>query len=479
MTARLLVGVDVGTTKVKAAAFDLGGELSGQAQEAYPLHRPAPDRAEQDADDWWRATVATLARLGEQVDLSTCAGIGVCSQVNTHVFVGADGRPLAPAITWGDQRCAEVAERMGEGIDASHLLARAQWAIEQEPELWERTRWLMSPKDYVNLRLTGVAGSDAVSSIGLTGPDDAYLPTLEDLVEGVSAVLPPLAPMTDVLGPTSDAAAPLPAGVPVAVATMDAWGNLFGSGAVASGDGIEVAGTSEIVAVLSDRGAGAPGVVSFHPRDGVQVHAGPTQAGGDALRWLAEAFGSTPEAILELAARAPGGSSGLVFLPQLLGERAPLWDSNLRGGFVNMGLQHTQEHLCRAVLEGVAYSARHLREAIEDAAALRPPSLTISGGAAVSDLWCQIKADVHGLPLVRPRVLDTGVLGAALLGGVAAGELEDVRDGARTLVHPERTFEPEPEAHERYDALFALYRATQQALTPVYAELARVRATIE
>jgi xylulokinase len=488
--AAVLVGVDVGTTKAKGAAFDLGGRVLAAAQAPYPTHRPRPGWAEQDPDDWWRAALQVLGELRAATGLGGVRAIGVCSQVNTHVFVDRDGRALAPAVTWQDQRCADVAARLDAGlsapdreaiwggpftIDASYLPARAAWLAEARPDAWERTAWVLSPKDHVNLRLTGVAASDPISSIGLAGADGAYLPGLERLVPGLGERLPPLRGFAAPLGAVTAAEAGLPDGCVAAVGTMDAWGNVYGSGLTRAGRGLEVAGTSEIVGVLAAGGPGAPGVVSFPPVDGLRLHAGPTQAGGDALRWLADAHDRPPAAVLADAAAAPPGAGGLVFLPHLAGERAPLWNAAARGAWAGLSLDHDRRHLARAVLEGVACSARHLLEAVTAAAGVAVPGLILSGGAAASDLWCQIKADVLGLPLHRTRVLDTGVLGAALMGGVAAGLLPDLRTAADALVHHERTFEPDPARRAAYDELYAIYRDLQAASAPGWDALAAWR----
>jgi xylulokinase len=257
---------------------------------------------------------------------------------------------------------------------------------------------------------------------------------------------------------------------------MDAWGNLFGSG-VRRGEGMHVAGTSEVIAVLAGPEApGAPGVIRFPPGpDGTTLLAGPTQAGGDALRWHAAAHGmGIDEALAEAAGVVPG-AGGLLFLPHLAGERAPLWDADLRGAILGLGVEHTRAHVGRAVLEGVALSARHVLDAVGAAAGGPPPALRLSGGGARSPLWCQLKADALDLPLERLRVRDTGVLGAALLGASAAGLLGDPAAEAHRLVAVERLFEPGPDA-PRMAELYAAYREAQEALAPVQRTLAAVRA---
>ena len=489
----LLAGLDVGTTKAKGALFDPSGTPVAQAERGYPLHRPRPGWAEQDPEDWWAAVVAILGELGAAAGAAgrPVAALGVVSQVNTHVFADASGRALSPAITWQDGRCAAVAAELDARlsaadrqalwggpftVDASYLPSRVAWMARERPELLEATRWVLSPKDHVIQRLTGEVASDPISSVGLAGADGSYLVGLDRVVPGVTALLPPLRGAAERAGTVRPGPAPGFDGCPVAVGTMDAWGNLHGSG-IRVGEGMHVAGTSEVIAILAGPEApGAPGVIRFPPQaDGATLLAAPTQAGGDALRWYAAAHGLGVHDVLAEAAGVEPGAGGLVFLPHLAGERAPLWDADLRGAFLGLGLEHTRAHLGRAVLEGVGLSARHLLEAVAAAAGGRPAALRLSGGGAASDLWCQIKADAMGIALERLRVRDTGVLGAALLGGVAAGLLEDVGAGAHAFVSVERVFTPGAAA-ARMDALYAVYREAQAALTDAQHALAAARA---
>ncbi|MEV0460983.1 xylulokinase, partial [Catellatospora methionotrophica] len=429
MREPLLVGLDIGTTATKAAVFDGGGRLLAAATAAYPVHRPRPGWAEQDPQDWRDATAQVLRELGRSCDLTGVAALGLVSQVNTHAFVDGSHGALGPAIVWQDQRCAAVAaaldarfsaadrERIWGGpftIDASYLVSRAAWFAEHGA--WARTRWVLLPKDLVVADLTGQVTTDPVSAVGLTGPD-GYLGEAVELVPGLGERLPPLAEPAAVVGRIGSGRWGLPVGTPVVAGTMDAWGNLYGSGAVGVGDGMLVCGTSEIAAVVSDRIVPTFGVIAFPPRDGLIVHAGPTQAGGDALRWWAQAQGRSIAAVLADAATAPPGAGGVLFLPHLAGQRAPLWDADVRASFLGVSADTTGAELARAVLEGVAMSAREAFDAVAAAAGVPVRGVAVSGGGARSDLWCQIKADVLGRPLGRLAVADSAVLGAALLGG--------------------------------------------------------------
>lgn len=491
MTERLLLGIDVGTTQVKGAVFNLDGRQRAAAAVTYPLHRPHPGWAEQDPEDWWRATLNVIARIGEQAPLREVAALGVCSQVNTHVLLDAAGRALLPAITWQDQRCAEIAAALDGSIDArrraelwdtefpldaSFALSRAAWLARERPREYERARWLLSPKDYVNLRLCGHAAADPFSSIGLVRRDGAYNAGVLALVDGAAGLMAPLHAPDAPLGHVASAARTgLPENAVVATATMDAWASLHGSGVQAPGDAFEVAGTSEILGVLSERARPTPGVVTFPPWHGLRLHAGPTQAAGAALHWFAAAQRTTIDDVLASVTSAMPGSGGLVFLPHLAGERAPLWNPNLRGVFLGLGTEHGFAELSRAVLEGVAYSARHIAEALAHASGHRLERLALSGGGAHSDIWSQIKADVLGRELRRLRVLDSGVLGAALLAGVAAGLLADPAEAASSMVHVERSFEPDVARGARYERLYEVYRSLHPLLEGPFTALAAAR----
>jgi xylulokinase len=284
--------------------------------------------------------------------------------------------------------------------------------------------------------------------------------------------MPPIDEFDAVAGPTTGAVG-FPAELPVSVGTMDAWSSIYGSGVVRAGQGAEISGTSEIVGLLSAQPGAADGVISFPPVRDRFLHAGGTQAGGDALRWIAELLGvSIPEALAAAAAVEP---QALLFLPHLAGERAPLWNADARAVFLGMTSRTTAGHLVRAVLEGVAHAARHLRESCEAAAGYRAETLRLSGGGAGSELWNQIKADTHRCTLERVASTATGCVGAALMGGVAAGLANDLESWAAEAVTVARAFTPNDIAADRLDRLHEVYRATYRSLEQRFVELSEVR----
>jgi xylulokinase len=482
----ILAGFDVGTTAVKGLYFDAAARrVVAEAAREYPLHRPRSGFAEQDPGDWLKGLASCLIELQRCAPRAVVAAVGVCSQVNTHVFADDSLTPLLPAISWQDQRCADAAReldrRVGNeqvrifggpfSIDASYALSRALWLQETDPVAWAATRWILSPKDFCIAALTGVVASDRISSVGLVGADGDYLADALELVEGAAQRLPPLAEFDAVAGWTTGACGFEP-GLPVSVGTMDAWSSIYGSGVVMPGQGAHISGTSEIVGLMAGEPGSAVGVISFPPVRGRYLHAGGTQAGGAALGWIAGLLGMSVDGAL--AAASTVTPQPIVFLPHLAGERAPLWNADARAVFLGMTTGTEPGHLVRAVLEGVGHAARHLRECCEQAAGFRAESLRLSGGGASSALWNQIRADVHGCALALVASPMTGCLGAALMAGAAAGATDDLEAWAGSAVTVTREYTPDPIAAERLDALHAIYRATYVALLDRFGELSAV-----
>ncbi|MCM5554508.1 FGGY-family carbohydrate kinase [Pleomorphomonas sp. NRK KF1] len=479
MMTPLLVGIDVGTTSVKATLFDDSGTAIRTFADPYPMKRPAPGLAEQDPADWTSRVAAALRLLSDGLPEGAVAAVGLTSQVNTHVFIGMDGAPLMPAITWQDGRAgAEAAEldalisaeeRIGWWgaplpIDASHPLARALWLQRHHPDLWARTRWLMAPKDYSILQLTGEATADPMAAFGVIDQSLTYVPRLLDLVPGVADRLPPLRGFTQTAGRIRSGL-PL-AGAPMVTGAMDAWAGLIGTGVLRDGECMYLSGTSEIVGLVSSLRHPAAGVIAFPTCEGITMHAGPTQAGGASLAWLSNLTGRAPSELSALVAAGDPHRPTPLFLPHLQGERAPIWDIGARGACIGLDGSMGPAELTRAVFEGVASSVRWLLEALEASAGRAATGFSMAGGGAASDPWCQIRADMLGRPIRRLKTLDAGVLGAAILAGVGAGRFSSIGEAANRLVVTDRMFEPDPSRRERMDFLYGEYRTLYSALKP-------------
>ncbi len=475
----LYLGLDVGTTAIKGALFDRGGGLVAHAGRPYPTARPAAGIVEQNPRDWTDGVLATMDALLTNGQVERVAAVGLCGQVNTDVFVDKNGSALGPAIMWQDNRAVPEAAALDAGVTdeerfawwgaplpvgASHVLARMAWMARERPEIYAATRHVLTPKDYCLRALVGQAVSDPMSNFFVVGLDLAYVEPLIARVAGARERLPALRFFTDVVGE-------IPLGstrrrAPVVAGAMDAWSGLFGAGVRRAGQGVYMSGTSEILAVASARRVGAPGVVTFPGAAGLVINAGPTQSGGDSLQWWGDAIGRDVAGVLALAAEADRTGRPILFLPHLEGERAPLWDAQLRGAFIGLDRRTSGPDYALAVMEGVALSARLLLEACDRAAGEPTPRLYHAGGGARSDLWAQIRADCLGRPIDRVACLDVGCLGAAVMAAVGVGAYPSLADAIAAMTRVERTFEPDMRMKTRYDTMHQAYSRATEALRP-------------
>jgi xylulokinase len=470
-----LIGIDIGTTSVKAVMIDLSGRRVAEFSSSYPTHRPATGWVEQDPEDWLRLVRGALDEFARH---GPAAALCVTSQVNTHVFTDTDLSVLHPAIVWQDGRAAEAGAAIDRGIsteqkiawlgapipvDASHALSRMAWMTSARPDLWARCAHVLLPRDWVLARLTGARVTDPISSVGLVTPGFSYASGLIAQLEGAAERLVPLADPLTVAGHVR-AGWPF-AGTPVVLGVMDAWSSLFGLGVAKDGEAFYLSGTSEVLGIMSDALNPQPGIITFPSWHGLRLHAAPTQSGGASLDWVARLLGRP---LAEVAAMAvPVTADAPLFLPHLQGERAPIWDAASRGGFAGLTAAHGSEEMATAVMEGVAFSARLALEALEASAGLSPVILRSGGGGFASDVWAQMRADVLGRPVQRMMGRDPGALGAAVMAGVGTGIITELAAAAQTLVKADKTFTPRPEKSRRAASRYALWKGLYGALRPI------------
>lgn len=465
MQAKSFIGIDVGTTSVKAAVIDTSGSILARFCKDYPTSRSGAAVVEQDATHWTQLIDAALASFaGHEV-----AAICITSQVNTHVFVDQAGAAVAPAIVWQDGRAATQAAELEAHvsakqkqawwgapmpIDASHACARMAWMVQERPEIWAKTQWVMLPKDYCMHHLTGVAATDPISNIGLIDQQLQLIPELLELVPDATGKIVRFAPICDVVGQVTNG--PFK-GVPVVNGAMDAWAGLIGAGGAKDGSTLYLSGTSEILGVSSHKIIPTAGAVVFSECEGIRLHAAPTQSGGDAKRWFADTHGLTLPQMSDLVALNQRSDATPLFLPQLQGERAPLWDADLRAAFLGISRQTTQSDFARAVYEGVAMAARMGLEVLQASSGVVSDSVTCGGGGFLSDPWCQIRADVLGKELNILANQDPGVLGASLMAAVGVGHYNTLADAFGQLVKIGKTISPNTDKRAFYDDLFCMY----------------------
>jgi xylulokinase len=456
----VLVGIDVGTSGVKALALSETGEIVGRAEREYPLSIPRPGWAEQDPEDWWRATEAALADLDVEP-----ASIGLSGQMHGLVTLDEREQVLRPAILWNDQRtaaeCAEIEERVGlerliqltgnralTGFTAPKLL----WLRNHEPDTYARITHVLLPKDYVRLRLTGERAIDVADASGTLLFDVAnrrWSDEVLDALELPAEWLPPAHECT-AIGAAGDQAA-----------------GALGVGVDRPGPLSVVLGTSGVVFAALPEYRPEPEArlhVFCHAVPGTWHAMGVMLSAAGSLQWLHDALGNPPrEQLLAEAESWEPGTEGLFFQPYLQGERTPHADPDARGAFVGLTLRHDRGALTRAVLEGVAYG---LRDSLELLGALGVEAEVgrVSGGGARSELWVRIVASVLGLPLERTSADEGAAYGAALLGGVAQGVFADAHEAVEACVRVSDRIEPDPGWQAVYEEGYARYRVLYPAL---------------
>ena len=503
----LFLGLDVGTSSLKALVLDRRGAIAGRASQSYPLASPQPDQAEQDPEDWWRAAAAALRDLTQQgLPMERVAALGLSGQMHGLVTLDERGALLGACQTWADARCLAEARRIERRIPPSRLLAltgsrtylsatapKLLWLRRHEPERWRATRHVLLAKDYLRWRLTGVFATDASDASGTLLCDVARRDWSDELLAALNIPpewLPPVLDSTASAGalmPDAALALGLHPGIPVVAGGGDAECAALGVG---------LAGTSqdERVALVSLGTAGQFFVGTPRPLvDGagrVQTfcHVAPGRwhimrailSGASTLDWLARAVAAPDapavpvETLLNEAAREPVGASGLLFLPHLNGTRVPEMDPAIGGAFVGLRPEHRRGALGRAVLEGVALA---LREGLTAARELdiHVERVRLAGGAAKHPLWARVLADVFGLPVELGATEDASALGAALLAGVGAGAFASLAVAAHMVYRAGTVVRPDPETGATYERLAGVARVAQTRLRPAFHALAALR----
>ena len=454
-----LVGVDVGTTGVKALALSPTGEVVARAEEEYALSLPQPGWAEQDPEDWVRAAERALASLGVEP-----SSVGLTGQMHGLVLLDVSDAVLRPAILWNDQRTSAECEEIEQAVGRERLLEltgnraltgftapKLLWVRRHEPEVWQRAAHILLPKDYVRLRLTGERVIDAAEASGTLLFDVAGRRWSEEVCEALG--IP-----GEWLPPVNESTATGGAG--------DQQAGAVGVGAVRPGVLSVVLGTSGVVFAPLDVYRPEPEGrlhVFCHALPGTWEAMGVMLTAAGSLRWLRDVLGGEYEQLTAEAAGWGPGAEGLTFLPYLQGERTPHADPSARGAFAGLSLTHDRGALVRAVLEGVAYGLRDSLELLRGLG-VRPESARVSGGGARSELWLRIVASVLGIPLERTAVEEGAAYGAALLGGVAAGAFADVHEAVAASVRVRETVEPDPAWQAAYEQGYPRFRALYPAL---------------
>lgn len=485
-----LLGIDLGTSSVKAVILDTEGHVLARAGAEYPIHTPQPGYAEQNPLDWWQATVDAVRAVLMQVSYANIQAIGLCGQMHGVTLVDAAGNVVRPSIIWADQRTVQEVSAMQERIGIPVLSRVAGtlpavgfmaptllWLAQYEPDSLARTHAVLLPKDYLQLCLTGKIATDASDASATALFDITRRNWSEEILAALQLpahILPPVYESTQIVGRLTDHAAAalgLPSGIPVAAGSADQAAQAVGNRLMTPGNISVTLGTGgQVFAPLMQPVTDVNLHTFCHAMPDGWYMLGAMLAAGLSLRWLRDVLGLSAQAngyeeLAQLAAEVPPGADGLLFLPYLIGERAPVMDARASGVFVGLSLRHGRGHLARAIMEGVVFALRQIIDTMINAE-VQITRILAAGNGLASPIWRQIAANILNRPLHRTEQSEHTGSGAALIAGIGVGMYADFA----SLPPPAATInavQPDPAQAAFYHQRYRLFLEIYPALRPV------------
>ena len=502
-----LLGVDIGTSGTKTVLFDIQGRTIASDTQEYPLYQPKNGWAEQDPEDWWRATHVSTQNVIRKAGIQAgdIKGVGLSGQMHGLVLLDREGKVLRRSIIWCDQRttaeCAEITEKVGAKrlieITANPALTgftagKAMWVKNNEPEIFDKVYKILLPKDYIRYRLTGEFATEVSDASGMQFLDVPKRQWSGEVLQKLGLredMLGKVYESYEISGTVHREAAALTGllpGTPVAGGAGDQAAGAVGNGIVRNGVMSCTIGTSGVVFAHSDS-------VTIDPKGRVQAfcHAVPgawhtmgvTQSAGMSLQWFRNQFcrdemavaagmGVDPYQLMDKEAAQVGpGANGLLYLPYLMGERCPHLDSDCRGVFFGLSANHTKRDMLRAVMEGVVYSLRDCLEVMKEIG-VSASQIRASGGGGKSPLWRQMQADVFNTEIQTINSSEGGALGVALLAGGGTGVYKSVPEACDATIGVVSRQSGEEAATKVYDGYYRLYTSLYGSLKNDYKMLA-------
>lgn len=492
--AKYFIGIDVSTTASKAVVIDEQGTVVATKGYPHKLSTPRPLWSEQDPQEWWEASSASLRDVLKEVDAADVAAIGLTGQMHGLTTMDENGDIVRPAILWNDQRsgaqCAAVTEAVGEkelyehigsflvpGFTAPKLL----WLRENEPENYAKVKHFLLPKDYVRYRLSGAYVTDVAGGSGIGLMDIRNRKWSDKMMAAFDFPkewLPELCESQEISAHVSEegaAATGLKVGTPIVGGAGDQPAGGVGNGIVEMGMVSLTVGTSGVAYASNSQYAPEPDgrLHTFcGPVPGTWYHMGVMLSAAGGLRWLHDELApdKSYDELNAMAESVPAGSLGLVFAPYLTGERHPHFDPYARGAFVGLTLRHGLAQMVRAVMEGVAFGMRDNLELLRSLG-VNPTEAVVSGGAAKSPVWRQLITDIMGIPLYTVNTTEGGAFGAAILAAVGEGTYGDVPSAAKAMIRKVDETTPNEEATAIYNDLYPTFSDVYTDLKTTFANL--------
>lgn len=486
-----LLGIDIGTSSCKVAAYTPEGCVKASATENYPVYYPGQGWAEQNPNEWWdavcRAVPLTLEKGG--IKPEEIKGIGIDGQSWSAVAIDKTGKVLINTPIWMDTRAVDICNELNEEIGSenifdlcgnslqpSYTTAKIIWYKRNFPDVYSKIYKILQSNSYIAYKLTGVVSQDLSQGYGLHCFNISKGIWDLEMCKALGfsrELLPDIYPCHEIIGTVTQKAAEesgLISGIPVAAGGLDAACGALGAGVIHSGETQEQGGQAGGMSICTDKCITDERLISgHHVVQGRWLLQGGTTGGGGVMRWLEQEFGayeretgsrsgkSPLEIFNEEASEINPGSDGLIFLPYMSGERTPIWDPNAKGVYYGLDFSKTKAHFIRAAMEGTAYALRHNLEVAEKAGA-SVKLLRAVGGAANSLLWTQIKSDITNKPIVVSSSDTATTMGAAILAGVGTGIYKDFDEAVKLTVKEKRSYYPNSDNKAVYDRDYESYR---------------------
>ncbi len=487
---KLLLGIDIGTSACKVAAFDLQGKVLSQSTKEYKVYHPAPGYVEQDPNEWWDSVCAAIRETLStgKIDPAQIAGIGIDGQSWSAIPIDKAGRVLHNTPIWMDTRagdiCKETIERVGfnkifelsgNGFEPTYSTPKFLWFKKHMPEIYNSTYKFLQSNSFIAFRLTGEITQDKSQGYGVHSFNMKEGKWEDNFCEELGfdrEKLPEIYQCHEVIGQVTGEAASqtgLCKGTPVVAGGLDACCGTLGAGAIKVGQTQEQGGQAGGMSICVDSAVAHPKLIlGYHVVPELWLLQGGTVGGGGAIKWFKQELGAFEEAegratgkspfkiMDEEAEKIPVGSEGLIFLPYMAGERSPLWDKDAKGVFFGLGYNKTRAHMIRAVMEGCAFALQHNMKTAEETG-VRVDELLAMGGAANSRLWTQMKADITGKVIKVPTSDTATTLGAAILAGVGTGLYKSFEQAVESTIVITRTHQPDSNNTKLYEKNYAVY----------------------
>ena len=504
---KYLIGIDLGTSGTKTVLFDENGNVIASKTAEYPMYQPQNGWAEQKAGDWYSAAIETLKSVVSAVNPEDIAGIGISGQMHGLVMLDENGDVLRPSIIWCDQRTAEECVEIEKLVGRERLIeitanpamtgftaAKIMWVKKHEPQLYEKCRHILLPKDYVRYKLTGKFATDVSDASGMQLLDVKNRCWSDEVLEKLGidkSLLAKVYESPEVTGYITDEAAKLTG---------------LNIGTIVVGGAGDNAAAAVGVGVVRDKTAfttiGTSGVVFAHTSEMIvdpkgRVHTfccavpdawhvmGVTQAAGLSLKWFCDNFcGEDKLEAKKLgvdayyltdkkAIQSPIGCNRLIYLPYLMGERTPYLDPDCRGMFFGLSAMHTKADMIRAVMEGVTYSLRDCIEVLREIG-IDIFDMAVCGGGGTSKLWRSMIADSYGCRVKTCTSKEGPALGAAILAGVGAGIYKTVEEACDKMIKFNASEQPNIGNSEKYNKVYDIYKKLYHNVKEIYKDLKEI-----